>query len=73
MELADGDLLLMGAPTQRYWHHSLPARLGVKSERFNLTFRAIQPERLISPNPGSNPDPSSSSSSSSKAKPRSVA
>jgi alkylated DNA repair dioxygenase AlkB len=42
VELADGDLLLMHAPTQRYWHHGLPARLGVKTERFNLTFRLIQ-------------------------------
>lgn len=43
VELAEGDLLLMHAPTQRHWHHSLPARLGVKTERFNLTFRLIQP------------------------------
>ncbi|MEB3317615.1 MAG: alpha-ketoglutarate-dependent dioxygenase AlkB [Cyanobacteriota bacterium] len=43
VELADGDLLLMAAPTQRYWQHGLPSRLGVKSERFNLTFRAVQP------------------------------
>jgi alkylated DNA repair dioxygenase AlkB len=42
VDLADGDLLLMHAPTQRYWHHGLPARLGVKAERFNLTFRLIQ-------------------------------
>lgn len=43
VELEDGDLLLMRAPTQRFWHHCLPARLGVKTERFNLTFRQITP------------------------------
>ena len=43
VELHDGDLLLMRAPTQRFWHHGLPARLAVKTERFNLTFRQIDP------------------------------
>ena len=43
VELHDGDLLLMRAPTQRFWHHGLPARQGVKTERFNLTFRLIDP------------------------------
>jgi alkylated DNA repair dioxygenase AlkB len=42
VELADGDLLVMEAPTQRYWHHALPARLGVREERLNLTFRQIR-------------------------------
>jgi alkylated DNA repair dioxygenase AlkB len=42
VELADGDLLVMEAPTQRYWHHALPARLGVREERLNLTFRRIR-------------------------------
>ncbi|MFN9628730.1 MAG: alpha-ketoglutarate-dependent dioxygenase AlkB family protein [Cyanobacteriota bacterium] len=42
--LADGDLLVMREPTQTCWHHSLPARQGVKAERFNLTFRQIPPK-----------------------------
>jgi alkylated DNA repair dioxygenase AlkB len=45
VELADGDLLVMWPPTQRWWHHALPARLGVKGERLNLTFRLIRPAR----------------------------
>ena len=57
VEVGDGDLLLMRAPTQRYWHHGLPARLGVKTERFNLTFRAIQPNPGISSSPGIRPSP----------------
>lgn len=43
LELQDGDLLLMCAPTQRFWHHGLPARQRVKTERFNLTFRQVTP------------------------------
>lgn len=43
VELRDGDLLVMRAPTQRYWHHGLPVRQRVKAERFNLTFRQIRP------------------------------
>jgi alkylated DNA repair dioxygenase AlkB len=42
VELGDGDLLLMWPPTQRGWQHALPARLGVKGERLNLTFRRIR-------------------------------
>ncbi len=42
VELADGDLLLMAPPTQRYWQHALPARLRLAGERINLTFRRIQ-------------------------------
>jgi alkylated DNA repair dioxygenase AlkB len=41
VELGDGDLLLMWPPTQRGWQHALPARLRVKGERLNLTFRRI--------------------------------
>jgi alkylated DNA repair dioxygenase AlkB len=44
VELEDGDLLVMGAPTQRCWQHALPARMGVKEERLNLTFRLIRLE-----------------------------
>lgn len=39
--LQHGDLLVMEAPTQRHWQHALPARVGVKAERLNLTFRQI--------------------------------
>jgi alkylated DNA repair dioxygenase AlkB len=41
VELGDGDLLVMAAPTQRRWQHALPPRLGVREERLNLTFRRI--------------------------------
>jgi len=41
VELQDGDLLVMHAPTQSHWQHALPPRLGVKEERLNLTFRQI--------------------------------
>jgi len=42
LELADGDLLLMDAPTQDHWQHGLPARLRLRQERLNLTFRRIR-------------------------------
>jgi len=42
LELTDGDLLLMEAPTQRHWQHALPARSRVVGERLNLTFRRIR-------------------------------
>jgi alkylated DNA repair dioxygenase AlkB len=42
LELADGDLLLMDAPTQEHWQHGLPARLRLRQERLNLTFRRIR-------------------------------
>ena len=45
VELGDGDLLLMRAPTQTFWHHCLPARQRLLAERFNLTFRQIDPDR----------------------------
>jgi alkylated DNA repair dioxygenase AlkB len=41
LELGHGDLLVMEAPTQRHWLHALPARLKVKDERINLTFRVV--------------------------------
>lgn len=43
VELAHGDLLVMGHPTQSHWEHALPARLAVREERINLTFRQITP------------------------------
>lgn len=48
LELHDGDLLVMHAPTQSHWQHALPARLGVKEERLNLTFRQIALPRISS-------------------------
>jgi alkylated DNA repair dioxygenase AlkB len=42
LELADGDLLLMDPPTQEHWQHGLPARLRLRRERLNLTFRRIR-------------------------------
>jgi alkylated DNA repair dioxygenase AlkB len=42
LELADGDLLVMDAPTQKHWLHALPERRRVAGERINLTFRQIQ-------------------------------
>ena len=44
LTLNDGDLLVMRAPTQTFWHHALPARLAVEEERINLTFRRIAPK-----------------------------
>lgn len=43
LDLGDGDLLLMEAPTQLHWQHGLPPRLRLQQERFNLTFRRIRP------------------------------
>jgi alkylated DNA repair dioxygenase AlkB len=42
LALADGDLLVMDAPTQRHWQHALPSRRRVTDERINLTFRRIR-------------------------------
>jgi alkylated DNA repair dioxygenase AlkB len=42
LELADGDLLVMDAPTQKHWLHALPERRRVVGERINLTFRRIE-------------------------------
>jgi alkylated DNA repair dioxygenase AlkB len=42
LELADGDLLVMDAPTQKHWLHALPERRRVLGERINLTFRRIE-------------------------------
>lgn len=43
LKLADGDLLVMGPPTQRHWQHALPRRLRVHAPRLNLTFRVVRP------------------------------
>jgi alkylated DNA repair dioxygenase AlkB len=43
LDLHHGDLLVMHAPTQSHWQHALPARLKVRGERLNLTFRQITP------------------------------
>ncbi len=42
LDLGDGDLLVMDPPTQRHWLHQVPARLRVKQERINLTFRWVR-------------------------------
>jgi alkylated DNA repair dioxygenase AlkB len=42
VDLAGGDLLLMDPPTQEHWQHALPARLRLRGERINLTFRRIR-------------------------------
>jgi len=42
VELADGDLLVMDAPTQLHWQHALPERRRISGERINLTFRQIR-------------------------------
>ena len=41
IELGHGSLLVMHAPTQDYWHHSLPPMRRVKGARINLTFRCM--------------------------------
>ncbi len=41
LNLADGDLLLMGGELQQCWQHSLPKRRRVTEGRINLTFRWI--------------------------------
>jgi alkylated DNA repair dioxygenase AlkB len=42
IRLGDGDLLLMEPPTQWWWQHGVPRRLGVHAERLNLTFRVVR-------------------------------
>lgn len=41
LELAHGSLLLMNAPTNTHWYHSLPVRKKCQAPRINLTFRRI--------------------------------
>jgi alkylated DNA repair dioxygenase AlkB len=42
IELANGSLLDMKGPIQKYWYHSLPKTKKVKQMRINLTFRLMQ-------------------------------
>lgn len=42
--LTSGSLVLMAGETQKKWVHSVPKRKGVKSSRFNMTFRHISHE-----------------------------
>ncbi len=44
INLAHGDLLVMGGTCQRFWHHSVPKTKTFKKPRINLTFRKIIPE-----------------------------
>uniref|UniRef100_A0A6A7G029 DNA oxidative demethylase ALKBH2 n=1 Tax=Hirondellea gigas TaxID=1518452 RepID=A0A6A7G029_9CRUS len=39
--LEHGSLLLMKAPTNKFWYHALPPRAAAKLPRINLTFRCI--------------------------------
>ena len=40
VELRNGDVLIMGGDTQKYWNHQIPKRANAKA-RINLTFRRI--------------------------------
>ena len=42
LTLANGSVLLMQAPTQQYWQHSLTKTKRTVTPRINLTFRAIK-------------------------------
>jgi alkylated DNA repair dioxygenase AlkB len=42
IDLADGDLLLMGGECQGYWQHRVPKQSKVDSARMNFTFREIK-------------------------------
>lgn len=42
LTLANGSVLLMQAPTQQYWQHSLTKTKRPVAPRINLTFRAIK-------------------------------
>lgn len=41
LSLLPGSLLILKDEAQRYWEHSLPARLKVTEPRINLTFRTV--------------------------------
>jgi hypothetical protein len=43
--LENGSVLVMHAPTQHFWHHSLTKTKRVVLPRINLTFRAIRQEQ----------------------------
>jgi alkylated DNA repair dioxygenase AlkB len=42
LPLENGSVLLMHAPTQEFWHHSLVKTSRPVGPRINLTFRAIK-------------------------------
>ena len=39
--LHHGSLVAMNTPTNKYWQHSIPKRMGIKKPRISLTFRYI--------------------------------
>lgn len=43
LNLEEGDLLVMSADTQSYWHHGLPKTRLPVAGRINLTFRYVAP------------------------------
>lgn len=45
LELADGDLLVMGPGCQQQWLHGVPIRKRVRTLRINLTFRVFRGPR----------------------------
>lgn len=45
LALANGDLLVMDPPTQRFWLHGLPRRLRLGEPRLSLTFRRLRSGR----------------------------
>lgn len=48
VSLEAGDLLIMSADTQRYWHHGLPKTRLPVAGRINLTFRYVAPLSRVS-------------------------
>lgn len=42
VSLRPGSLLLMHPPLQKHWKHCIPKRKGVRTGRFNLTFRVMK-------------------------------
>nr|CAB3221255.1 alpha-ketoglutarate-dependent dioxygenase alkB homolog 3 [Phallusia mammillata] len=40
--LQHGSLLVMNAPTNKFWYHALPKRSHTKNPRINLTFRVMK-------------------------------
>ncbi len=46
LELAHGDLLLMGGELQHHWRHELPKTKLAKKSRINLTFRRLHPAAI---------------------------
>lgn len=42
LNLSDGDFLVMGGDTQKFWQHHIPKTAKSNSPRINLTFRVIE-------------------------------